>query len=253
MRTAVVGASSGLGRCIGVGLAQRGGDVALMARRIRNLEAAAAEAGGNTVAIECDVTEPKSCFGAIDQAASTLGGLDAVVYTPAFGPLLRLADTDADTWRRVFDTNVTGASLVTAAALPYLEASNGTAIYLSSVSASLTSPWPGLGAYAVSKAALDKMVEAWQAEHPHVGFTRLVVGDCAGGEGDGMTQFTQTWDQDLAGELVTTWIERSLIAGAFIDVDHLTGVVESIIAGGASITMPSVTVTPRPAPPAQPV
>jgi NAD(P)-dependent dehydrogenase (short-subunit alcohol dehydrogenase family) len=250
MRTAVVGASSGLGRCIGIGLAKRGGNVALLARRLENLEAAATEAGGGAVAIACDVTDPKSCFAAIDEAADTLGGLDAVVYTPAFGPLLRLEDTSADTWRQVFDTNVTGAALVTSAALPHLEASAGTVVYLSSVSASLTAPWPGLGAYAVSKAALDKMVEAWRAEHPHIGFTRLIVGDCAGGEGDGMTQFTSTWDQDLAGELVTTWIERALIAGAFIDVDHLTGVVESIIAGGASITMPSVTVTPRLLPPA---
>jgi short-subunit dehydrogenase len=33
MRTVVVGASSGLGRCIGIGLAKRGAHVALMARR----------------------------------------------------------------------------------------------------------------------------------------------------------------------------------------------------------------------------
>jgi len=220
-----------------------------MARRLGNLEAAAAEAGGGAVAIECDVTEPKSCYAAMDEAAKVLGGIDAVVYTPAIGPLRRLVETDADTWRLVFDTNVTGAALITAAALPYLEESAGTAIYLSSVSASQTAPWPGLGAYAVSKAALDKMVEAWRAEHPHVGFTRLVVGDCAGGEGDGMTQFAQTWDPDLAGELVTSWIDRGLIAGAFIDVDHLASVVDGLVRNGSSITVPSVTVTPRAAAP----
>lgn len=33
MKTVVVGASSGLGRCIGIGLARRGAHVALMARR----------------------------------------------------------------------------------------------------------------------------------------------------------------------------------------------------------------------------
>ena len=84
----------------------------------------------------------------------------------------------------MFDTNVIGASIVTSAAIGELTASGGTAAYLSSVSASLTPPWPGLGAYAVSKAALDKLVEAWRAEYPHVGFTRVVVGDCGGGEGD---------------------------------------------------------------------
>jgi len=68
------------------------------------------------------------------------------------------------------------------------------------VSASLNPPYPGLGAYAVSKAALDKLVEAWRAEHPEVGFTRLVVGDCAGGDGDSRTEFNQSWDPDLAAK-----------------------------------------------------
>ncbi len=48
MKTVVVGASSGLGRCIGIGLAQRGGQLALLARRRGNLETAASEAGGGT-------------------------------------------------------------------------------------------------------------------------------------------------------------------------------------------------------------
>ena len=113
------------------------------------------------------------------------------MYAPGIGPLARLVDTDADTWRRVFETNVTGAAIVTSAAIDALTESGGTAAYLSSVSASLTPPWPGLGAYAVSKAALDKLVEAWRAEHPHVGFTRVVVGDCAGGEGDAQSAIRQ--------------------------------------------------------------
>ena len=66
------------------------------------------------------------------------------------------------------------------------------------MSASLTPPWPGLGSYAVSKAALDKLVDAWRGEHPELGFTRLVVGECAGGEGDSMTEFASGWDAELA-------------------------------------------------------
>ncbi len=84
-----------------------------------------------------------------------LGGIDALVYATGIGPLGRLADTDAETWRRTFDTNVIGAALVTAAAIPHLTESRGVAAYLSSVNGSLTPPWPGLGAYAVSKAALE--------------------------------------------------------------------------------------------------
>ena len=140
MKAVVVGASSGLGRCIGVGLGQRGAKVALLARRRERLEEAASEAGPDAFALECDVTDAASCHAAIDKAAADLGGIDALVYTPAIGPLARLVDTDADTWRRVFDTNVTGAAVVTTAAIPHLRASGGTAMYLSSVSASQTAP-----------------------------------------------------------------------------------------------------------------
>jgi NAD(P)-dependent dehydrogenase (short-subunit alcohol dehydrogenase family) len=245
LRTVVVGASSGIGRCIGVGLAQRGARVALLARRRKRLEDAAGEAGPGTLALVCDVTDPVACQSAIAEAADGLGGIDGLVYAPAIGPLTRLVDTDVDTWRRVLDTNVIGAALVTAAAIPHLAESSGKAVYLSSVSASLTPPWPGLGAYAVSKAALDKLVEAWRAEHPSIGFTRLVVGDCAGGKGDSMTGFADGWDQELAAEFGQQWVTSNLLSGSLIDVGELVGVVDLLLSSGASLAVPSVIVTPR--------
>ncbi len=245
MRVVVVGASSGLGRCIAVGLGRRGEQVALLARRKDRLEDAAAEAGPGAVAVACDVTDEESCRAAITGAAGALGGIDGLVYATGIGPLVRLADTDAATWRRTFDTNVIGASLVTAAALPHLAASQGTAAYLSSISASHTPPWPGLGAYAVSKAALDKLVEAWRAEHPQIGFTRVTVGDCAGGEGDAMTGFNADWDMDLVTEVAPIWLAREYIAGALLEVDELVRVVESVLRLGSSASIPSVTVVPR--------
>jgi NAD(P)-dependent dehydrogenase (short-subunit alcohol dehydrogenase family) len=252
VRVVVVGASSGLGRCIAVGLGQRGAHVALLARRLPRLESAAQEAGPHARAIECDVTDERSVATAIEKASADLGGVDALVYTPAIGPLARLVDVDSATWRRVFDTNVTGAALVTAAAIPHLAASGGTAIYLSSVSASQTAPWPGLGAYAVSKAALDKLVEAWRAEHPAIGFTRCVVGDCAGGEGDSMTGFADDWDWDLAAELHPVWSERGLIAGSLLDVEHLVNAVDAVLRAGPTVSTPTIVVAPRPPGPPPP-
>jgi NAD(P)-dependent dehydrogenase (short-subunit alcohol dehydrogenase family) len=219
--------------------------VALLARRRDRLEDAAREAGTGAVAIECDATDTASGRAAIAKAAAELGGIDALVYAPAIGPLVRLADMDAETWQRVFATNVTGAAMITAAALPHLAASAGTAVYLSSVSASLTPPWPGLGAYAVSKAALDKLVEAWQAEHPAIGFTRVIVGDCAGGEGDGMTQFANNWDFELMAEVHPIWAARQYMAGTLMDVNHLVSMVDAVLRGGASLAVPSITVAPR--------
>ena len=245
MRTVVVGASSGLGRCIGIGLGQRGGQVALLARRRARLDDAAKEAGPGTLVVECDVTDEASCRDAIAEAASGLGGIDALVYTPGIGVLAKMVDTDADAWRRTFETNVIGASLVTAAALPHLAESSGCAVYLSSVSGSLTPPWPGLGAYAVSKAALDKMVDAWRTEHPRIGFTRVVVGDCAGGEGDAMTGFPTDWDLDLMAEVHPIWMARNYMAGDLMDVEHLVAMVHTVLERGSNLSVPSITVAPR--------
>jgi len=249
LKTVVVGASTGLGRCIGIGLAQRGARVALMARRKDKLDHAAREAGEGTLAIACDVTDETSCRCAIDEAAESLGGIDAVVYAAAIGPLVMLKDADAATWRSTFDTNVMGASLVTRAALPHLAASAGSALYLSTTSSSYTPPWPGLAVYQVTKAALDRLVDSWRVEHPGIGFTRVTLGECAGGEGDAQTQFTKSWNGELAAELAPTWFARNYLSGAMIDIEHLVTAVDSLLRAGASLQVPSITVIPRPTPP----
>ena len=217
-----------------------------MARRKDRIDDAAKDAGNDSFAVACDVTDEASCDAAIIEAAKELGGIDALVYAPGIGPLGRLADTDAATWRRTFDTNVTGAALITRAALPHLVDAHGKAAYLSSVSASMTPPWPGLGAYAVSKAALDKLVEAWRAEHPDVGFTRVVVGDCGGGEGDAVSEFPNDWDMELAGEFFPIWSERKYLAGTLIEVEELITAVDAVLRAGATLSIPSITLAPRP-------
>lgn len=244
MKIAVVGASSGLGRYMGIAMAQRGDDVALLARRKERLVDAANEAGERALPIVCDVTDESSCKAAIDEAAAGLGGIDGLLYTAATGTLVKLVDTDAATWRQAFDTNVIGAALVTAAAVPHLAESEGVAAYLSSVSASST-PWDGLGAYITSKAALEKMVECWRVEHPRVGFTRITVGNCAGGEGDSMTEFNSGWDPDLAVELGMGWLNKGYITDDFLGVDDLLKAVTAVLNCGASAAIPSVTVLPR--------
>ncbi len=245
MRAMVVGASSGLGRCIAIGLGQRGAQVALLARRYDRLVDAAKEAGPGSLAVACDVTDAASCRTAVEESVRGLGGIDALVYAPGVAPLGRLVDMDAQSWHRTFDTNVIGAALITAAAIPHLTEARGVAAYLSSVNGSLTPPWPGLGVYAASKAALETLVEAWQAEHPAVGFTRIIVGDCAGGEGHSMTEFINDWDMGLMSEFHPMWQERNLLSGSLMEVDELVRVVDLVVRLGASASIPSVAVTPR--------
>jgi NAD(P)-dependent dehydrogenase (short-subunit alcohol dehydrogenase family) len=119
------------------------------------------------------------------------------------------------------------------------------AAFLSTVNGSLTRPWPGLGVYAASKAALETMVEAWRVEHPDVGFTTVIVGDCAGGEGASTTEFTANWDMGLAAEFHPIWQARNLLGGSLIAVEELVAVVDLVLRCGASASIPSVAVTPR--------
>lgn len=244
-RIVVVGASTGLGRCLAIGLAGGGAEVAMLARRKELLDEAAAEAGPGAHSIACDVTDEESCRAGVAASVEALGGIDGLVYCPGVALLRRIEDLTAADWRRVFDTNVTGAAVFTAAALPHLAKAYGTALFFSSVSASFTAPWPGLASYTVTKAALDKLVEAWRTEHPEVGFTRLVVGDCGGGEGMAQSQFISGWDLELLGEMYPTWLSRGLLAGRIFDVKELVHTVDAILRLGASATIPTATIVPR--------
>jgi NAD(P)-dependent dehydrogenase (short-subunit alcohol dehydrogenase family) len=246
LRVAVVGASSGLGRCIGMGLAEKGAQVAFLARRYDRLVNAAKEAGNGAVAVTCDVTDAASCQQAITEVVDGFGGLDGLVYTSGRGVLAPLAEVSADQWAQLFATNVTGASLVTAAAAPHLAAAAGSAVYLSSLSASYTAPWPLLGAYAASKAALDKLVEAWRIEQPGIGFTRLAVGDSFGGPGDSETEFNKSWDPVAMDKAIRLWMEHGQMQGGLVDATHLADVVHSVLLCGKSSFIPYLTLAPRP-------
>lgn len=196
-RVLIIGASSGIGRSIGLQAAASGAQVAFAARRTELVESARAEAGDGSIGLTCDVRDPASCAAVVDDAVAAFGGLDAVVYSTAIDLLTRLTDATAQTWSDTFATNVTGAALVTTAALPHLRESAGRAVYISA--SSVDRPLPGMSVYAASKAALETMVRGWQHEHPDVCFALARVGSSLG------TDVTASWDRELMIELSATW------------------------------------------------
>jgi NAD(P)-dependent dehydrogenase (short-subunit alcohol dehydrogenase family) len=196
-RILIVGASSGIGRVLGLQATAAGATVAFAARRRELVDSTANEAGNGAIGLVCDVRDEGSCAALVASTGDALGGIDAVVYSPAIDLLTRIETADAALWRSTFETNVFGAALVTAAALPHLRASKGRALYISA--SSVDRPLPGMGVYASSKAALETMVRAWQAEHPDVCFSNVRVGSALG------TGVTDSWDRELLYELSTTW------------------------------------------------
>src|SRR5215213_540489 len=181
-RVLVVGASKGLGRSIAARLDVEGARIGIAGRSVDRLESLAEQCGDRPLVLACDVCDAVACADVVAETAESLGGLDALVYTPGTAVVTELHNASPEHWRNVFETNVFGANYITAAAIPHLESSQGVAIYLSSVSARLTPPWIGMGLYAASKIALEKSVEVWKLEHPDVRFSTIVIGSTAGGE-----------------------------------------------------------------------
>jgi NAD(P)-dependent dehydrogenase (short-subunit alcohol dehydrogenase family) len=195
------------------------------------------------MAIQCDVTDEQSCRSAIADASDQLSGIDVLIYAAGIGWLSPVEDVRADGWHQLMSTNVVGASLATAAALPALRQSQGLVLYLSSISASLGRPWPGLGAYTVSKAALDRLVEVYRGEHPDVRFTRVVVGDCGGDiGGPGQCGFAEGWEVDLVKRFLPVWQERGYFTGRLMEITDFLDGVEFLVRTGARV--PTVWLTP---------
>ena len=202
MRLLVVGASSGIGRSVALLAARDGIDVVAAARRAERLD----ELPVPTVV--CDARKAEECEAVVASAVSRLGGLDAVVYSAGVSPLVAVADADADVWHDVLETNVVGAALVVRAALPHLIAASGHAVFLSSDS--VPRPYPGLVAYAASKAALNTLVAGWRVECPEVTFTSVAVGPTVTGFADG-------WSPERAAGYFARWeAEAYLSAGQAI-------------------------------------
>jgi NAD(P)-dependent dehydrogenase (short-subunit alcohol dehydrogenase family) len=221
-RVLVIGASSGVGREVGLLASRAGARVAFAARRRELLESAVAEAGSGAIPVCCDVTA-SDCASAVDEAAAKLGGIDALVYATGMSPLVMLDRAGADEWRRVLDINLIGASQVTAAALPHLRACQGRAVYVSSYA--VRQSLPGLGLYRVSKVALDALIECWRMEHPDVDFTRVVVGNTSG------TEFANAWGGEAIATAMQVWVSRNLFpAATMMSLTVLAEAILSVIA-----------------------
>lgn len=199
----MVGASSGIGRATAIAAAQAGASVALAARSGPRLVEAASQAGPGAVAITADVTVPEDCDRLAAEAVAALGGLDSIVYATAATHLQAIEDVDAPTWHRLFATNTVGLSLVLAAALPHLVASQrGRVLVLTSDS--VGHPFPGLGAYVATKAALESVTESWRVEHPELAVCLVTAGPTA-------TDAAAAWDPTALGRYFDRWIEGSYV------------------------------------------
>ena len=194
LRVMVVGASSGIGYEVARQLLEAGASVAGGARRADRLDALA---GAHP--IQADVRDPAQCEQMVGRAAQVLGGLDALVYVAGITRITPLDSAGPAAWQEIFATNLFGAAACTRAALPHLRATSSRARALFATSDSADLAYPGLVAYASSKAALGRFCQGLAAEFPEVSVSELVVGPTVGTEvsdgfaPDELAQWGQLW------------------------------------------------------------
>ena len=222
-RVLVVGASSGVGCAVGLLACRAGARVAFAARRRERLDEVVARAPGEAIAVPCDVRHAEQCRAAVAAAVGAFGGLDALVYSAGMAPLAMLEQATPEEWRAALDTNLVGAALVAAAALPHLRASGGRAVFVSSYA--VRQSLPGVGLYRVSKVALDALIEDLRLEHPDLDFTRVVLGNTNG------TEFARDWGNERTGEVTRVWVERNLFpAPTMMPLDAAAEAIVSVLA-----------------------
>jgi len=160
----VTGAGSGIGRAVALALAVEGYGVVLAGRRIDALQATAsmAPAGARTLAVATDIADPASVKALFDQTLAAFGRLDLLFNNAGTGaPPIPLEDLSLEHWRRVVDTNLTGAFLCTQHAIRLMKAQNphgGRIINNGSISAH--SPRPNSAPYTATKHAMTGLTKS---------------------------------------------------------------------------------------------
>ncbi|HSI80727.1 MAG TPA: SDR family NAD(P)-dependent oxidoreductase [Solirubrobacterales bacterium] len=160
-RVLITGASSGIGLATAIEFGTRGADVALLARSANGLERGAEKvraAGGNPLVSEADVTDRVGLEAAIERAAATFGGLDAVVVNAGAAAFGRFTETGTEDFDRTLAVTLRGAVQTIRLVLPHLERSGGSLVVVGSVADTI--PLPLMAAYTAAKHGLRGFVDA---------------------------------------------------------------------------------------------
>ncbi len=159
----VTGAGSGIGRAVAIALSHEGYSVVAAGRRKDTLDATVAMAGtGRMLAIACDVTDQASVRAMFAATKAAFGRLDVLFNNAGTGtPPMPMEDIAIEQWRRVVDTNLTGAFLCTQEAIRMMKAQSprgGRIINNGSISAHV--PRPYSAPYTATKHAMTGLTKS---------------------------------------------------------------------------------------------
>ena len=166
--TLITGGSSGIGEAAAKKIAEAGGTVVLVARTRENLEKVADEINGNggtAFVYPCDLSDTDAIAVMADQVLADLGGVDILINNAgrSIRRSLALSYDRIHDYQRTMQLNYLGAVQLILKFIPGMrERGFGQIVNVSSVGVQTRAP--RFGAYIASKAALDSLCDALQAE-----------------------------------------------------------------------------------------
>lgn len=175
----ITGAGDGIGKVAALNCAQHGATVILAGRTVAKLEQVydTIIASGNPepaiYPIDLEGANSEDYDALCGHIAEQFGRLDGLLHNAGIlGQRTPLSNYRTDVWDKVMQVNVTAGFQMTQALMPVLEKSdNASVIFTSSgVGRVGRSFW---GAYAVSKFAVEGMVQVWASELEGLGSVRI--------------------------------------------------------------------------------
>lgn len=159
----VTGAGSGIGQSVAKMLYLEGWSIVLAGRGKKKLLGTAAEfEGARSLVVPTDITDPKSVQHLFSKVAQTFGRIDLLFNNAGIGaPEKPLESLTPGEWKKVIDTNLTGAFLCTQQAFKIMKKQDpkgGRIINNGSISAHV--PRPRSAPYTASKHAITGLTKS---------------------------------------------------------------------------------------------
>jgi NAD(P)-dependent dehydrogenase (short-subunit alcohol dehydrogenase family) len=169
----ITGASKGLGKAIALALGRAGARLALASRDLKLLEQTAAELralGADTEAYRADVTLEADVSRLAQEVMERFGAAHILVNNAGINVRKPVTEFTLEEWRRVLDTNLTGAFLCCRAFVPQMKGRGyGRILNLTSIMSHVA--LAGRTAYAASKTGLLGFTKALALELATEGIT----------------------------------------------------------------------------------
>lgn len=172
----ITGASSGIGEAMAKVYSDMGAKLVLGARQADKLEALCQTIkaqGGEAVYSATDVVDEQQCQALIQKAVDTFGTIDVLICNAGISMRAIFDDVDLAVLHRLMDVNFWGTVNCCKYALPYLQASKGSIVGISSVAG--LHGLPGRTGYSASKFAMTGFLETLRIENLKKGLHVMIA------------------------------------------------------------------------------